>query len=239
MPIRRRLELTGAILLTAVAVAIGITMRPGNPPNNARQLASWVAAHPSDWNAASNLVEVALDSESPSRFELWRSTAHHVHMLAPQRSVARTAIVRSGFFHWYELAPADRAFVLGIAAALMSSEAGYASVYREVWDLTHDMAFLRRVNPGTTNSLSMLRDLAATHGQFAQYRSLREDVSRAYVRDFRAARDHVPPQDLVRLIPSNPTSDDEMLLREFLEALHRRPIDDRPADTQKIAEIAD
>ena len=173
----RRVLLGTAAFLSGVLLLLFLTnldlIRDEVRPADIRPLGTWLASHPADWRAASALSSVALDSSSPRRFDLWRAAYEHARYLAPRKTTATTSFVRGGLFHWYELPQPDRAAVLSAAAPLLRNPQTFTSMYRPLWELTHDFGYLRRNAPDSERALTRLRDIAVMHGLFAEYRELR------------------------------------------------------------------
>lgn len=203
------------------------------PPEGARALAVWLAEHPGDWKSAASLTSIALDSTLPRRFELWRASHELGRTLAPQRPHAAAGFVRAGLFHWYELDAADRAAVLAAAGPLMRGDVGlFGQLHRPLYRLTNDLDYLRRVAPPTVGSLVQLRDLAAAHGRFDDYRALREEARQRRLATFRQRRASATVADLLALLPPELRVEDEPLLRGILEELDRRPFDPAQLDAR-------
>jgi hypothetical protein len=98
-------------------------------------------------------------------------------------------------------------------------------MYRNLWQLTRDLGYLRRVVPPTVAAHSLLRDLAATHGRFADYRELRESVRAVRLAAFQRQRAKASTGDLLGLLPESFTLADLPLVRAVLEELDRRPFE--------------
>ena len=194
-------------------------------PQELDQLGSWIADRPADWLAASLLSDRALDSELPRRLELWRAAYAHASRLAPRRTNPAAAFTRGGLFHWYELAPPDRAAVLRAAAPLLRDQTLFLRMYRPLWELTGDFAYLRRNAPDTERALVALRDLAVMNGRFDDYRELRAVLPSKRLEIFQQRRATMTPPELIALLPQNITKPYEPLVRGVLEELQHRPLD--------------
>lgn len=241
---RRALLVLGVAMLAIAAIYLAVRPNSEPPPlpEDPIALARHLRAHPADWRAASALSEHALDAHVRNRFALWHA-AHDVAMhLAPRRDAPRMELAREAFFHWQELTPADRRAALDLVAPLLRDAPTFFSMAKPLFDLTGDMAMLRRWNPGTPETLEFVRNLAAINGHFADYRELRAEVTRSRTANFRARLPRLAPDDIVEALPPAPYStDDEPLLRDALAELHRRPLTDdprRPAELDALAEYA-
>jgi hypothetical protein len=160
-------------------------------------------------------------------------------MLAPGRPNARTAFVRAGFFHWYELTDRDKQAVLAEARPILRDPATFQSLAPAVWQLTHDFGYLRRANGGDYSSLLLLRDLAATRGFFDDYRGLRDAAVRRLATDFAtkaAAATAFDPIDFVRL---DSNTADQPLLERILDELHDHPLDKHPSNPVAVNRLID
>jgi hypothetical protein len=234
---RRVLAVAGVAMLGIAAIYVAVQPRSEAPPlpDDPIALARRLRAHPADWRAAGALSGHALDAPVRNRFALWHA-AHDVAMrLAPQRDAPRMELAREAFFHWQELTPDDRRAALDLVAPLLRDPATFFSMAKPLYDLTGDLAMLRRWNPGTPETLEFVRNVAATNGQFAAYRELRAEVTRKRTADFRAAMPRLTPVDIVGALPPRPySSDDEPLLRDALAELHRRPLTEDP---HRLAEV--
>src|SRR5207248_8262317 len=82
-----------------------------------------------------------------SRFDLWRVAHDHAKLLAPLRPNPRDAFVRAGLFHWYELDDTARDAVLGEATSMLRDPQSFEHLARPLFQLTHDIEFLRRAAP--------------------------------------------------------------------------------------------
>lgn len=218
------IALLSALLLTLVLTEDGIASEEQRP-GDVEGLASWLARHPADWLAASAITDRSLDADVPRRVELWHKAHRLASTLAPHRTQPAAGFVRAGLFHWYELGEADRKAVLDAAVPLLREEKTFVLMHRHLWQLTRDLAYLRRVAPSTIAAQSLLRDLAATHGRFADYRELREAVRAVRLAEFQRRRADTPTGELLGLLPESFTVADLPLVRAVLEELDRRPFE--------------
>jgi hypothetical protein len=228
-PRKRQAVLATTIVVSSLLLALFLMnpaiARDEKRPQDVDALARWIAAHPADWLAASALTDRSLDSSVPRRRELWHAGYALAEHLAPRRPNTAAGFVRAGLFHWYELGPADRAKVLDVAAPLMRDPAVFASLYKPLWQLTRDFAYLRRVAPPNMAALSELRDLAVTNGLFAEYRELRSALRHAHIRTFVANRAQMTVGELVAFMPPRLDAADAPLVRAILEELEQRAFD--------------
>lgn len=228
-PKTRQFFLGLVALLSAMLLVLVLTERDiateEKRPEDLEGLATWLERHPADWLAASATTDRSLDSELPRRVELWRNAHALAQTLAPHRTHPAAGFVRAGLFHWYELGDADRKAVLEAAAPLLRDELTFARMYRNLWQLTRDLGYLRRVAPPTITAQLLLRDLAAMHGRFADYRELREAERAARLAEFQRRREHTPIGDLLGLLPESFSAADTPLVRAVLEELDRRPFE--------------
>ncbi|HYI10628.1 MAG TPA: hypothetical protein VEK57_16325 [Thermoanaerobaculia bacterium] len=225
----RRVLLTFTATLMTLFLALFLTTpelaRDQKRPQELEALGVWIENHPADWLAASALSDRALDSNSPRRRELWRTAYAHAGYLAPLRPNSAAGFVRAGLFHWYELPEDDRKAVLEVAATLLHDPAVFTSLYTPLWQLTRDLAYLRRVAPRTTLATAQLRDLAATHGQFDHYRQLRAELRASRLHDLQKTRNLLTPAELLAILPEHVDTADEPLVRAILEHLDRSAFD--------------
>jgi hypothetical protein len=201
----------------------------GAPESDLASALARLQQHPADWVAASIITEYALDSRSPQRFALWRGAHNYAHGLAPWRANPEIGFVRSGLFHWYELPPADRSAVIAAATPLLRDAGAFGELYAPLFQLTGNMALLRRTNPGTLNALTQLEELAATYGMYDDYRSLREEARRKRLEDFALTRTTLLPTELATALPEHLEVADDPLLLAVLDEAHRRPLEGPPA----------
>lgn len=237
-----------AMRIALVAMAAGMLLSlfgvlawPGRPrrPDDPKKLAAWLAEHPADWIAASDLTEAALDLDLPSRFELWHRAHDHALMLAPQRAQPRTAFVRSGFFHWYELDDAGRQQVLAEAIPILHDAQTFYTLAPVIWRLTRDFAYLRRASGGDYSSLTRLRDIAATNGLFSEYRDLRDRAVARRTVEFEAKAAGNAPFDPTEYVRLDANHDDEPLLLRVLTEFHDHPIEKRPSNPLALDRLID
>jgi len=225
-----------AMLLSLVAA---LTWRHDPaPPSDAAVLARWIEDHPSDWLAATDLTESALDSDLPHRFELWRAAHGHAVSLAPERANPRNAFVRSGFFHWYEIDDSDKRAVLAEAEPILRDPANLRAMAPAIYRLTGNFEYLKRVAGGDYSSLVTLRDLAVTNGLFDDYRALRDLAQRRRLAEFAAksaAETSFDPTDDI----SDCTTSDQPLLVAILNQLHDAPLDKTPSNPPGVERLAD
>jgi hypothetical protein len=228
---RRALAGLGAAML-AIA-AIYLVERPASEPpplpDDPIALARRLRAHPADWRAASALTEHALDAPVANRFALWHAAHDVAQTLAPHRDAPRMELVRAAFFHWQELDPSDRRAALDQLGPLLRDQSNFLKMALPVFELTGDLAMLRRWNPGTVEALEYLRNTAAINGRFGDYRELRGEARRKRDADFREKLPRLSPVEVIDALPQPPYStDDESLLRDALAELHRRPLIEDP-----------
>jgi len=191
-------------------------------PRDALAMAAWLAKHPADWLTATRLTEVALDSPSLRRVELWRAAYALARSTAPRSNNPMVAFMRSGLFHWYELSAADRNAVLAAAEPLMRDPQVFAEMHRPLWELTHDLAWLRRNAPDSVGALDDLRTIAAANGMFADYRALRTAIGRQRLILFETTRSSLAAHDLPQLLPRRIETEHEPLVRRILAELKQR-----------------
>jgi hypothetical protein len=222
----RQLVLSTTIALSSLLLVLFLLhrdlARDERRPTELEGLARWIAEHPADWLAASALTDRSLDSNLPRRRELWRAGYALAEQLAPRRPNTAAGFVRAGLFHWYELGPDDRKAVLDVAATLMADPSVFATLYKPLWQLTHDFAYLRRVAPPTMAALSELSNLAVTNGLFAEYRDLRGTLRHARIRTLVARRAELTIGELVMYLPPHPDAGDAPLVRAILEEIEKR-----------------
>lgn len=223
----------GALLLLFLIVRPREDVRP----RDAEGLGRWLRSHPSDFVAATALVEVALDARLPARFELWRE-AHALAMrLAPHRPHPQQAFVRSGLFHWYELTDGDRRAVLAAAAPLLRDREVFAALRVPLWELTENFDYLLRNHPPDVESLAVLRDLAAENGLFERYRALRSETARQRLADFQKRKASMTPAEMLALVPLPVTREDEPFVKALVDELHVRPLDGDPGRHEQLSAI--
>lgn len=223
---RLMLGITAAIMaafLAAWFATPGVARDPVRP-DELPGVAAYLADHPADWLAASVISDRALDSDLPMRHELWRAAFAHGMRLAPRRPNAAAAFARGGLFHWYELGPEDRTNVLRMTAPLLRDPAMFGRMYKPLWELTGDFDYLRANAPDRENALVALRDLAAMHGKFGEYRELRAQIARKRMETFDRERATRTAAELLALVPQKPSKADEPLVRGIIDELRRRPL---------------
>ena len=236
--------LVAATLLMLGAAAVELVDRPpaSRPPlpSSVAGLAARLSSHPTDWLAACALTEKALDGPSPHRIELWHAAHAQALMLAPNRPEPQEAFVRSGFFHWTEISGADRKAVLEAMEPLLRNPPMWNAMAPALFDLTGDLAMLRRAQPHTEGSISWLLALAATNGRFEDYRSLRAELQKKRLDEFLALAPAASPRGLIDAFPQPPyRKDSEPLIVALLQQLHRRPLDEDPGRSNVIEGIVD
>jgi len=228
------------LALAALYLAVRPSSEPPPLPDDSLALARRLRAHPADWRAASALSERALDSGRPNRFALWRAAYDAGMRLAPHRDAPRLEFARAALFHWTQLGAGDRRAALDALAPLLRDPGTFYRMARPLFDLTGDLAMLRRWNPGNADALVYLRNTAAMNGRFAEYRELRGEASRKRIAEFRAALPQRTAEEIVAALPEPPYStDDEPLLRSALGELHRRPLTEDPHQPAKLDALAD
>jgi hypothetical protein len=224
----RQAFLASIAALTAVTLAVLLTHRgvlrdPRPPHDDVRAMAAWLARHPADWLVAGEISDAALDAPMPQRVELWHWAHDAAKYLAPRRPNSAASFVRAGLFHWYELGAADRKLVLDEAAPLLHEQEVFDSLAKPLWELTHDLGYLRRVAPYTPSALAALRELAVVNGRFDDYRATREEIRRERLQRFAATQAGLSAPDLVDFAPSPIDTRDEPLVRRILDEVARRP----------------
>ncbi len=215
-----------ALLLLLFLLNFDLTREPQRP-DELDALSAWLVHHPADWLAASAITDRSLDSPLPlpRRVALWRGSHMLANYLAPLRTNPTAGFVRAGLFHWYELGAAERKAVLDAARPLLRDPAIFAALHRPLWELTHDLGYLRRSAPPTINALSMLRELAISSGNFDGYRQLRAALRDGRMNEFRTRRASATVAELIDILPQPITDSDEPLVRAILEEIDRRPFD--------------
>jgi hypothetical protein len=239
-----RLFLAGvAVTMTAAAVLF-----LAHPPRfawvrtstDAPLLAARIASHPTDWEAASALSEVALDSKLGNRVGVWRAAYEHASLLAPDQSEPATAFARDAFFHWPELSEKDRRDVLAAYAPALRDLNVFRRMARPLFELTGDLSLLHRAGPLTADTPATLISFALPNGLFADYRSLRKELQQKRLDDFAGQSGTEPPEELVARFPAPPYhTDAEPLIRALLVELHRRPLQDNPNRPDVVDGVVD
>jgi hypothetical protein len=239
---RRALAALGVSMLAIAAIYLAVrpSSEPPPLPDDPIALARHLRAHPADWRAASALTEHALDAPVANRFALWHAAHDVAQTLAPHRDAPRMELVRAAFFHWQELSPADRRAALDTIAPLLRDHGTFYRMARPLFELTGDLAMLRRWNPGSGDALVFLRNLAAMNGRFNDYRELRGELTRKRLADFRTEIPRLSAAEIIGALPEPPYStDEEPLLRDALATLHLRPLTEDPHQPAKLDALAD
>jgi hypothetical protein len=236
------LIIVAAVMTTA---AIVFVLRPPqfrwvSPSTDARGLAARIARHPTDWESASALSEVVLDSRLENRIAIWHSAYEHAALLAPERSDPANGFARAAFFHWNELSAKDRQDALTAFAPLLRNESLFARMAKPLFELTGDLSLLRHAHPPTRYAIGIVMELAAANGFFDDYRNLRAEMERRLNDDFKAQQHTATPAELIVRFPDPPYySNAEPMIAGLLEELHRRPLDDNPGRVAVIDAIVD
>jgi hypothetical protein len=223
-----------AISVTMAASAIVFLLRPPQfrwrrTSTDASVLVARIAKHPTDWEAASALTEVVLDTRLSNRLAIWRGAYEHASLMAPDFKDPATAFARGGFFHWTELTEKDKRDVLLAYGPVLSDPAVFARMARPLFELTGDLSTLRRCGPPTADTPATLMSLALPNGLFDDYRSLRGELQQRRRADFASRRRSEAPEELVQRFPGPPYhTDEEPLIRALLDELHRRPLENSP-----------
>jgi hypothetical protein len=234
-----------AVAAAMAAAALIFFLRPpeiGSPPLPATTaaLASRLARHPTDWEAATLLTESSLDSPSDKRVLLWRAAYDHASHLAPAQPGPASSFARAAFFHWQELSPKDRQDALNAYAPLLADHDRFARMAQPLFELTGDLSMLARARPRDEGSTRLLISLALRNGLFDDYRKLRADVARERLEEFKAAAGSTSPADLIGRFPDPPyRADSEPLIAALLEELHRRPLDEVPGRPAVVDALVD
>jgi hypothetical protein len=239
-----RLFLVVAAVVMAGSALLFLLRRPeigSTPlPSGATALASRVGRHPTDWEAATLLTEVSLDSPSEKRVLLWRAAYDHASRLAPTRPGPASSFARAAFFHWQELSPRDRQDALNAYAPLLADEARFARMAQPIFELTGDLSMLERARPRTEFATGIVISLALRNGFFDDYRKLRSDLTREHLDDFAARAQSSSPADLIVHFANPPyRTDSEPLIVALLDELHRRPLDEVPGRPTIIDALVD
>jgi len=236
------LIIVAAAMTTAAIVFI---LRPPrfrwvSPSTDARALAARIARHPTDWESASALSEVALDSRLENRIAIWRAAYEHASLLAPERSDPANGFARAAFFHWNELSAKDHQDALNAFAPLLRDEGLFSRMAKPLFELTGDLSLLKHAHPPTRYARGIVTELAVTNGFFDDYRMLRGETERRLADDFKAQRHTATPAELIARFPDPPYhADAEPLITGLLEELHRRPLDDNPGRKGVIDAVVD
>lgn len=223
--------LLGAIMVSMLAVFVTTPQREWKTekaPQNLPGLAQHIDEHPTDWSAAADITENALDADVPKRFELWHASHAFAKTLAPHREQSDIAFARSGLFHWNELTPDDRKRVIAAIDPLMRDKGRFPQLARPVWELTNDIALLRRTAPRDLNSLALIADIAVTNGDFNDYRAVRDDVRRERDRAYLETLRKTSPEDMLQTLRPPVRASEQATVQAMLDELHRRPLDGDP-----------
>jgi hypothetical protein len=208
--------------------------------SDAGTLAARIARHPADWAAASALAEVALDARLGDRVAVWHAAYEHASLLAPERTEPANGFARAAFFHWTELSEQDRHDAFAAYAPQLRDPAVFGRMARPLFELTGDLSMLRRAGPPTANSLAALISLALPNGKFADYRDLRGALQQKRLDDFTGLRHTVTSEELVERFPGPPyRADVEPLIKELLDELHRRPLDNYSSRGDVVDAVVD
>ena len=227
----------GAVLLAFVF--LGHPLGLPEPPDSFEARVAWVASHPADWLSVSRVSDEALDSGLPRRLELWRESFALADRLAPLRTNPRSGFVRAGLFHWYELAPADRRRVLDVAAPLMREASFFDRMVLPVFQLTRDLAWLRRVAPDVLGARRTLRNIAIRYDRWDDYRALRSEIRQKRLAQMESVPLDAPIETLLSLMPRRFDVGDEPLVRRLLHELERRPFNpEKITGIEAIVEFA-
>ena len=211
-----------------------------SPSTNALTLATRIARHPTDWEAASALTEVALDSRLENKIAVWRTAYEHARLLAPERTDPANAFARAAFFHWTELSPKDQHDALNVFAPLLRDEGLFSRMAKPLFELTGDLSLLRQAHPPTKYAIGIVMEIAAANGFFDDYRNLRAQMERRLSDDFAARRRTDTPAELIAHFPDPPYhAEAEPMITGLLGELHRRPLDDGPNRVAIIDGIVD
>jgi hypothetical protein len=219
--------------IIAVSMAASIALFALDPPyeepkplpHDSAGLATRLLVHPTDWQAASALAERALDDMSPRRIEAWHAAYSMAQQLAPHSDGPRTAFVRDGLFHWYELGEGDRRTVLVALDPLMRDPMFFFRLTGPFFYLTGNVAYLRRVRPQTLGATETLGEFVVMNGRFADYHDLRAEAERQRTREFLRQLDSLPPSQIIAALPAHPTTDNHSMIVAALQALHNRPLE--------------
>jgi hypothetical protein len=232
------LTLIAVISFVAAALFLVLPAQPA-PPKDVAGMARWLASHPADWLTASILSDRALDTASPHRVALWRSSHELARRLAPRRPNATAGFVRAGLLHWEELDAAERTSVLRAFEPMLRDPDVFRDVVFPLFDLTRDFAMLRRAGPGTLESLALLRDVAAANGLAQDYRELRNAVRAKRLSDFEVRAGSMSPTEVFVQLGIEPRAEDHPFLVRVLTELHRRPLDVNPQRPDIAGNIID
>ena len=238
------LFLIGVATTMAAAAAVFLLRPPqfrwARTSANAPALITRIAGHPTDWEAASALAEIALDAKLSNRVAIWHAAYVHASLLAPDNNEPATAFARDAFFHWEDLSEKDKREVLAAYSPLLRDPAVFDRMARPLFELTGDLSILHRAGPLTADTPATLIALALPNGMFADYRALRPELQRKRLEDFATRRGTVTSEELVARFPAPPYhTDDEPLIRALLDEWHRRPLQDNPNRPSVVDGIVD
>lgn len=236
------------LMVTAAACWLGAVLfvlaRPiterGELPRDPRLLAARLAAHPTDWRAASALTEISLDTQLPRRMELWRAAHELAASLAPTRDEPKSSFARGGFFHWTEMTPAERREMLVAFEPQLREPGTFFRMARPFFLLTGDLSMLRKSQPHTEASIELLLSLAAVYGRFADYRALRDELTMRRIADFDIRLPLLDGSAIITALPPPPYHTDlQPLLVAALNALQQRPLAENPNRPVVLEELID
>jgi hypothetical protein len=172
--------------IAAVSALFGVAFfairpLPDHPPlpKETPALAERIAAHPTDWLAASALADRALDAPVRNPTALWHASGALAIALAPALPAPRASMARAGFFHWGELSEAEQKALLEAYAPALRDPVTFDRMYQVIFGLTGDLDYLRRAAPQTPGAMHALAWLAGTYGHYDQYRVLRDELEKA------------------------------------------------------------
>lgn len=225
------------------ALLLFLAIRPGEEPaplpRETWALASRLAQHPTDWEAASALSERALDEAGAGGVEAWRVGHELAAKMAAGSKTPHLAYARAGFFHWPELSEGDRQSVLVAIEPSLHDVKTFERMARPLFELTGDLGFLRRACPGNVSTLLLLNDLALTNGRFDDYRELRAELAKARASEFAKQAPTLTPSQIIASLPVPIHTDDDGMVVAALRALHERPLDENPGRPQSINALVD
>lgn len=239
-----RVFLIAIAVVMATAAGVFLTSPPEmgeeRTPSDVQLLGARIARHPTDWPAASALTEVSLDARTGNRVLLWHAAYEHATMLAPERKDPRNAYARAAFFHWSELSEADRQGALKVYGKLLRDPVVFSTMARPIFELTGDLAYLQRNGPPTESTIRALIGFALPNGRFADYRILREALSKKRIEEMNARIHTDTPEELVAQFPGPPYhADTETLIQILLNELHQRPLTENPGRNEMMDAVID
>jgi hypothetical protein len=238
----RSLRALAALALIVAAIAF-IVARPVSEsetlPRTAPELAKRLAAHPTDWRAASALSEISLDTRLERKHELWIASHQLAQLLAPARNEPQTGFARSGFFHWAELSASDQKAVLEAFAPQLETPA-FFGMARPLFALTGDLGILRNHHPNTDEAVETLESIAATNGRFDDYRALRDQVTQRRVATFLARVGSMSSSEIINALPPAPYHTDlQPIISAALTELSEKPLSENPGRPDVTEPLAD